>query len=42
MERETKHQDGWKDEEYQVVGQPTPGVSAYKVYTLDGRNKDSS
>ena len=28
--------------QYQVVGEPTPGIPAYKVQTLDGRNQGFS
>ena len=34
-----KIQDRLEDEEYQIVGQPTPSIPAYKVQTLDGGNK---
>ena len=36
-----KIQNRWEDEEYPVVGQSIPGITAYKVQTLDGENKDS-
>ena len=29
--------DRWKDEEHQVMSQPTPSVPIFKVQTLDGR-----
>ena len=31
-----KIQDKWEDEEYQVVGQPTPGVPVYTVKSVAG------
>ena len=31
-----KIQERWENEEYQVVGQPTPGVLVFKILTLDG------
>ena len=31
-----KIQDGWESKEYQVVGQPTPGVPVYIVKSVAG------
>ena len=31
-----KIQDRWENEEYQVIGQPTPGIPVYKVESVAG------
>ena len=41
---EGKHkiQDRWESDEYQVIGQPTPGIPVYKVECVaGGRTKKS-
>ena len=31
-----KIQDRWESDEYQVIGQPNPGIPVYKVKTVAG------
>ena len=37
-----KPQHRWENEEYQIMGQPTPGIPACEVQCLDGGNQGFS